>query len=138
VLVGLEHDGILVAQQDLDAPVLRALKTAAAGAIGPEGRVFGWRHGGQHVPGVDELFHDARDAGQHLDGLVQAVRRDVGDGRFQFVQHQLHPELRGLVLDDEKRLVVVGPEPHLRVQNAVELEAVVIAHRGFEVAPEAP
>jgi hypothetical protein len=37
---------------------------------------------------------------------AQLVLRDVGDGRAQLVQHQLHPQLAGLVLDDEQHLVV--------------------------------
>jgi hypothetical protein len=77
---------------------------------------------------VHQLLHDARHPGQHLEGLGQAVGGHVGDGRVQLVQHQLHPQLRGLVLHDEEHLVVVGRERLLRAQDGVELQVVAIAH----------
>jgi len=50
------------------------------------------------------------------------------DRGLQFMQHQLHPQLRGLVLHDEEHLVVVGRERLLGVQDGIELQVVAIAH----------
>jgi hypothetical protein len=108
VRMGLEHGGVLVAQRKLDAAVLRALKTAGLAQVGADGAVFGRRHGGQHVPGVDQLLHDAADSGELFEGVAEFVLRDIGYRRAQFMQHQLHPEFAGLVLDDEEHFVVRG------------------------------
>ena len=45
----------------------------------------------------------------------RATRRDR---RAQLVEHQLHPQLGGLVLDDEQHLVVVRRERVLRGSTA--------------------
>jgi hypothetical protein len=49
------------------------------------------------------------------------------------MQHQLHPQLAGLVLHDEQHLVVVGRARVLRAQDGVELQVVAIAHAPAEV-----
>ena len=43
-----------------------------------------------------------------LKRALEVVLPDEGRRRPQLVEHQLEPELRGLVLDDEQQLVVVG------------------------------
>ena len=75
VRLGLAHGGILVAQQKLDAAVLRTVKAAGVGQVVPQCAVFGRCHADRHVPGV---------------------------------WHQFHPELAGLVLDDEPHCIGRG------------------------------
>ncbi|KDB52856.1 hypothetical protein X805_15900 [Sphaerotilus natans subsp. natans DSM 6575] len=133
VRVRLQHGGVLVAQAELDAAVLPALEAAGVAQVGPDGRVLGRRHRGQHIPGVDQLFHDLGDAGQHLERRLQFVARDGADRGGQLVQHQLHPQLGGLVLDDEQQLVVVRRERLLRGEDLVELQIVAIAHVAGEI-----
>ena len=133
MLVRLEHRRILVAQRKLDAAVLRALESARVGQVGPDRAVFGGRHRGQHVPGVHQLLHDPAYPRQHLEGAAQFIRSDATDRAVQFVQHQFHPQLAGLVLDDEQHLVVVGRQRLLRVQHLVEMQVVAITHGPAEV-----
>jgi hypothetical protein len=131
--VRAQHGGVLVAEQELDLPVLEALEAAARAQVGAQRAVLGRCHGGQHIPGVHQLLHDAADARQHLEGLGQAVGGHALVGGLQLVQRQLHPQLAGLVLDDEEHLVVRRREWLLRRQDGVELQVVAIAHRGAEV-----
>ena len=54
---------------------------------------------------IEALQHPL-DAGQALEGRPEIVGVDqLGDG-VQLVQHELEPQLGGLVLDDEQQLVV--------------------------------
>ena len=95
--------------------------------------VLGRRHRRQHVPGVDQLLHDPAHPGQHLERLRQFVARDAGDGRAQLVQHQLHPQLARLVLDDEQHLVVRRRQRVLRREHLVEVQVVAVGHVAAEV-----
>ncbi len=133
VRVRLQHGRVLVAQRELEAAVLRALEAAGAAEVGPDRAVLGRCHGRQHVPGMNQLLHDAADPRQHLECATQFVGGDGSDRRAQLVQHQLHPQLAGLVLDDEQHLVMVGRERLLRGQDGVELEIVAVAHAAAEV-----
>ena len=63
-----------------------------------------------------------------LKALRSSSRAIARDGGAQLVQHQLHPQLAGLVLDDEQHLVVVGRERLLRAEDGVELQVVAVAH----------
>jgi hypothetical protein len=101
--------------------------------VGPDRAVFGRRHGGQHVPGMHQLVHDARHPRQHLEGRRQVAGADVGAHGLQFVQHQLDPQFAGLVLDDEQHLVVVGRERMLGRQDLAQAQVVAIAHAAAEV-----
>jgi hypothetical protein len=131
--VGLQHGRVLVAQRELDAAVLPALEAAGLRQVGPDGRVLGRRHGGQHVPGVHQLLHDLGDPGQHLEGRLQLVAAHMAHRGAQLVQHQLHPELAGLVLHDEQHLVVLGRERVLGAQQLVQVQVVAVAHGPREV-----
>ena len=71
--------------------------------------------------------------GEHLEGALQLVARDRGDRRAQLVQHQLHPQLAGLVLDDEQHLVVRAASAVLRAEHRVEVQVVAVAHVAAEV-----
>jgi hypothetical protein len=61
----------------------------------------------------------------------------VGDGRRKLVDHQLHPQLGGLVLDDEQHLVVVRRARLLRAEQAVEAEVAAVGSVGGKVGDEA-
>ena len=54
----------------------------------------------------------------------QLFGADGGDGAGEFVQHQLHPELAGLVLDDEQHFVAVRRARMLGGEDGVEGEVV--------------
>ena len=82
---------------------------------------------------MNQLLHDAADAGELFEGVGQLVLRNASHGGLQLVQHQLHPQLAGLVLHDEQHLVVVGRERLLRVQDGVELQVVAVAHAVIKV-----
>ena len=129
----LEHGGILVAQRELDAAVLVTLESARLTQRRPHRRVFGRRHRGQHVPGVHQLLHDARDPRQHLEAAGEFVAGHATHGAAELVQHQLHPQLAGLVLHDEQHLVMRRRQRLLRRQDLVELQVVAITHGAAEV-----
>ncbi len=133
VRVRLEHRRVLVAQRELDAAVLVALEAARLREVGPDGAVLGRCHRGQHVPGMDQLFHDLGHAREHLEGRRQVALGDMVDRGAQLVQHELHPQLAGLVLHDEEHFIVVGRERLLRIQDRVELQVVAIAHVAAEI-----
>jgi hypothetical protein len=98
-----------------------------------EVEVFARRQGGQHVPCLDELRHDAANARQHLEGRRQVVVSDMSDRRLELVNGQLHPQLGRLVLDDEEHLVVVAGQRMLRIEQPVEMQIVAIAHLTAEI-----
>ena len=133
VRVRLQHLGVLVAEAELDHPVLPALEAAARGERRAHRRVLGRRHRRQHVPGVDQLLHDLAHPGEHLEGALQLVGGDRGDRRLELVQQQLHPQLADLVLDDEQHLVVRVRAALLRAEHRVEMEVVAVAHVAAEV-----
>ena len=103
-----------------------------------DGGVLGRGHRGQHVPRVHQLLHDLADPAEHLERRLQLVVGDVGHGGAQLVQHQLHPQLAGLVLHDEQQLVVVRRQRMLRAQHLVEVQVVAVVHvvAEVEVGPE--
>ena len=109
------------------------LEAGRGAQIGADGGVFGRRHGGQHVPGVHQLVHDARHPRQHLEGGRQFAAAEVAAHGVQFVQHQFQPQLAGLVLDDEQQLVVIGRAGVLGVQDLVQAQVIAIAHRFGEI-----
>ena len=65
---------------------------------------------------------------------------DVADGGLQFVDDQLHPQLRGLVLDDEQHLVVVRrvAERVLCIEHTVQVAVVgdLVLQVGCDLALE--
>ena len=102
-----------------------------------ERRVLGGRQRGEHVPRLVELGHDARDAREHLERRLQVVAADVVARRGELVDHELHPQLGRLVLDDEEHLVVVARERALRAEDLVEVKVVAVAHGAGEVQARA-
>jgi hypothetical protein len=78
------------------------------------------------------------DAGDSLQGCTQVVGPEVFGGAAEFVQHQLEPEFRGLVLDDEQHLVMVlrradGP---LGAEQRGQLKIRPVTHSGTEIADD--
>ena len=144
----VEHPGALVAQQELDRAILRRLESARTGQRGAERLVLGRRQRLQHRPLLEQLLLDELDARQYLEARVQRVGADVVDGRLQLVDHQLHPQFRHLVLDDEQHLVVARRLPvaagqrHLRRKQVVEAKVAAVGQAvrqvrddaGFEIA----
>jgi hypothetical protein len=59
--------------------------------------------------------------------------------RAQLVQHQLQPQLRGLVLEDEQQLVVVlgHADRVLRVEDLVEVQILPVREIDLEVPDDA-
>ncbi len=132
VRVRPQHRRVAVAGRELDQPVLPGLEARGLPERIAKARVVGRRHRPEHVPGGVELLHDPRHAGKHLEGGLEAVRRDRPARRRQLVQHQLHPQFRGLVLDDEQQLVLGVAQGMLRGQDRVEREVVAIGHASVE------
>nr|GEU28320.1 hypothetical protein [Tanacetum cinerariifolium] len=133
VLVHLQVGAVLVPEQELDFAVLVRLEARGGAQVRADCRVFGWRHGGQHVPRVHQLVHDGRHAGQHFHRSRQLPAGDVVARAMQLVQHQLHPQFAGLVLDDEQQLVMLGRQRMLGGQDGIERQVVAVAHVVGEV-----
>jgi hypothetical protein len=74
-----------------------------------------------------------RDARQHLEGGVEIVAPHTLEHAAELVQHQAHPQLRGLVHDDEHHLVVLEGERLLRVEHLVEMQVLAVGERGAEL-----
>jgi hypothetical protein len=73
--------------------------------------------------------------GEDLLHRAQVVALQVADRRAQLVDHQLHPQLGDLVLDDEQHLVVVRPAHRLlRLQQAVQPQVAAVGHPAGQVA----
>jgi general stress protein YciG len=51
------------------------------------------REGGEHVPGLVQLRHDARHAREHLERGLQVGGGDVIARRGELVDHELQPQL---------------------------------------------
>ena len=95
--------------------------------------ILAGRERSQHIPRVNQLLHDARDARAHLERGRQVVAPHLLARGAQFVQDQLQPQLGRLMLDDEQHLVVVAGQQFLRAQHLVERQVIAIAHVLAEV-----
>src|SRR4030095_15000450 len=102
----LERCRVLVAEQELDRAVLRRLESGRMTEVGPERLVLGGRERLQHGPLLEELFLDELHARQDLEARRELIGPHITDRGLELVDHQLHPQLRGLMLDDEQHLVV--------------------------------
>ena len=121
-----DHRGILVAEQELQQPVLRRLETRGLPEQVAELGVFAGGEGGQHRPLVGHLLLDVLDPGQPFQCRPQLVGRDQRHGGAQLVDDQLHPEFGGLVLDDEQHLVVPVRQRDLRAEQLVEVQVAAV------------
>ena len=100
-------------------------------------RVLGRRQRGQDIPRLHQLRQDARNACQHLEGGLQVVGLNALACRDEFVQHELHPQLGRLVLNDEEEFIVIAGARHLRGEDGVQLQVIPIAHRAAKIQPRA-
>ena len=124
----LECRGTLVAEQELDRPILRRLEARGLPEHGTERLVFGRRERLQDGPLLEELLLDHLHPGERFEARVELIRLHVTNRCFQLVNHELHPQLRDLVLDDEEHLVVArwplrrARERLLRGKQAIEAQ----------------
>ena len=134
-----QHAAVLVAEHELDRAVLVRLEAARVAEEAAELGVLGRRQGGQHRPLLGEGALDVLDPGDALEGLRQLVGAQQVAGAGELVQHELQPELGGLVLDDEQQLVVVLGRAHgvLGTQQGLEVEVAAVAHPLPEVGDDA-
>ena len=103
----LQDLGMLVAEQEFDGAILRRLKPDDWPSIGRNAVIFRWRQRLEHRPLLEELLLDQLDPRQDLEARIELDRAvHVTNRRLQLVHHQLHPQLGGLMLDDEQHLVV--------------------------------
>ena len=58
----------------------------------------------EHRPLLEELALHLLHPGEDLEARDEQVGLHVLDRRGELVDHELHPQLRGLVLDDEEHL----------------------------------
>ena len=130
--MGLQHGQIAIADRIFDQPVLPRLKARRLAQTVAKGGVVRGRHRAQHVPGVVQLFKDPADPGQHLERLGRAVRGNRVARGVQLMQRKAHPELRGLVLNDEQHLIMRARQQALGVENTVDLQIVAIGHAAVE------
>ena len=94
---------------------------------------------GQHRPLLGEAALDVLDPGQALERRAQLVGGELPLHRAQLVQHQLEPQLGGLVLQDEQQLVVVlgHADRVLRGQDLVQVQVLAVREIDLEVPDDA-
>ena len=110
--------------------------------VARNGRISAYSLGRQrreHRPLVGERVLDVLDPCHPLERGGEVVGAQQRAGRAQLVDHQLEPELAGLVLDDEEQLVVLRRvrQRLLGRQQHVEAQVVAVGHRLREVALDA-
>ena len=71
-----------------------------------KGQVVRGRHGGEHIPGLNDLRLDARHPAQGLESHRRPIAANAVKGSVQLVNHELEPQLGRLMEDDEEHLVV--------------------------------
>jgi len=130
--MGLEHAnhvGVLFAGQEFDQAVLQRLEARSRAKQVAEFQVFARRERFQHAPLLEQLALHHLHAREDLLHRPELVALEVGDRRTQFMDHQLQPKLRDLVLDDEQHLVVVhGPADRLlRGEQEVQAQVTAVA-----------
>ena len=126
---------VLVAEQELDAAILERLEARRRPEHVAKLHVFAWRERLQHRPLVEQLLLDHFHPGQDLQARRGVVCGEVRDRRLEFVDDQLEPQLRGLVLDDEQHLVVVRrvAQRMLGVQHPVQAQVALVIEPTAEV-----
>ncbi len=130
---------VLVAEDELDQPVLERLEPARRPEHVAELAVLAGRERGQDRPLRDQLRLDVLDPREDLEGGRKLVAPHQLERRAQLVEDELEPELAGLVLDDEEHLVVVRRtgERRLRREQLVELQVAAVRHPILEVGDHA-
>ena len=139
VLEQPQYGGVLVAEEELDRPVLRRLEARRRAQRAAELGVLGRGERGQHRPLLDQRLLDVLDAGELLQRGREHVGGEVVARGAQLVQEELQPQLGGLVLDDEQQLVVVdgGAARLLGREQLVEVQVGGVGQVGPEI-PDDP
>ena len=129
----VEHPRVLGAEQELERAVLRRLESRRAAERRAERVVLGRRQRLEHGPLLEQLLLDELHPREDLEARLERVDAHVADRGRQLVDHELHPQLGDLVLDDEQHLVVArrcsvaARQRMLRVEEAVELQVAAVA-----------
>ena len=133
VAMHLEHVPVLVAEHELQQPVLHRLETGRFAEDTAEFGVFRRRQRIEHLPLTEQLVLHLTDPVQALDRPRQGIVAEEDYRAVELVEQKLHPQLRDLMLDDEQQLVGVRriAKRFLRRQQLAELEVgrVVIVGR---------
>jgi hypothetical protein len=91
----------------------------------------------EHVPGLDQLRLDARDAREHLERRLEIVGDDLRPRCAQLVYDQLEPQLGRLMDHNEHQLIVaVGHRP-LAGKQIVERQVPAIAQLTLKIDRDA-
>jgi hypothetical protein len=135
VFVDTEHGCAPVAEQELEQGVLRRLETRSLAEHIAELRVFARCQRVEHHPLVIDLVLYMFHPREMLYRRWQVVIRNSPHCGLEFVNDQLDPEFRDLMLDDEQHLVVVRriAERPLGVQQRIELQVRRVIAVAFEV-----
>ena len=93
----------------------------------------------QHRPLLGQLAQHLLGACQYLARLPDLVALQVADGRAQLVDHQLHPQLGHLVLDDEQQFVMVDRIGYrlLRRQQSIQSQVTAVGQASFQIGVDA-
>ena len=137
VRVELEAARVLVAQQEFDGAELERLQARRRAEHIAEFQVFGGRERLEHRPLLEELPLDLLHAREDLEAGREAVGAHMADCGGELVDHELHPELGGLVLDDEQHLVVVRRARPLRREQHLEREIAAVGGVGAKRSDDA-
>ena len=133
MLVDCQHPPVLMTQCKLNQAVLVGLKAGRMAQLPPELHIFRGGEGGQHLPGLDQLFLNPRNPCQHLESRLQVVFLDGSDGCLQLMENQLHPQFTHLVDDDKQHFIVVSRQTLLTVQDPVQMKIVPVGHLLAEI-----
>ena len=135
----LEHPAVLVAELELDDPVLQGLEARRVAEHVAELDVLARRERGEHAPLLEELALDLLHAREALLGRAEVVGGEGVQHAVELVDDQPHPELGRLVLDDEQQLVVVlGLAARvLGAEEAVQVQVVRVGQPPAQVAGDA-
>src|SRR5438105_15936460 len=74
----------------------------------PKLDIFARSQGLQHPPLLEQLPLDQLGPSQDLETGVERVTAHMIAGGPQLMQNEFEPEFRGLMLDDEQQLIVMG------------------------------
>ncbi len=126
--VGAQQRRAFIAEDKFDLTVLERLEPRRLPQERANRLVLRRRHRRQHRPGVHQLIKDPRHPRQHLERRRQLAQTHVLASGLKLVQHQFHPQLRGLVLDDKEHFVVVRRQRVLGAEDFAQVQVVAIAH----------
>ena len=101
----------------------------------PKLDIFARGQGLQHPPLLEQLPLDQLDPSQDLETGVERVTAHMIAGGPQFMQNEFEPEFRGLMLDDEQQLIVMGwiTQRALGAQQLVEAQIARIDQAVLEI-----